>query len=252
MKIVIREVYILTPEKTVVTVQLATLGSRSLAFVLDLFILLVAITILSVVVGIMGTFGFLEELAMLIYIPILAVSPFLYFALFGALWNGQTPGKASLRIRAAMADGTPITPLAAFGRSILLVADFLPSFFLAGLVSMLSTPQCQRLGDLAAGTIVVHNPRPVPQFRFAPHKMGVHPLEAYVGELTGMTMEEYLAVKQLVERYAELPPKVQNKMIQEVWRPIARKRGIPVITNAPEQQVMAATVMKYGRMHGLF
>jgi hypothetical protein len=40
-------------------------------------------------------------------------------------------------------------------------------------------------------------------------------------------------------------------MIQEVWRPIARKRGIPIITNVPEQQVIAATVMKYSRMHGL-
>ena len=69
---------------------------------------------------------------------------------------GATPGKRSQGLRVVMDTGLPITPAASFTRNLLRVADFLPMAYGIGIVSMLLNRECKRLGDLAAGTLVVY------------------------------------------------------------------------------------------------
>jgi uncharacterized RDD family membrane protein YckC len=75
---------------------------------------------------------------------------------FEVLAGGQTPGKKLLGLRVLRADGAPVGWSRSTVRSLLAFADFLPFGFAAGLAAMLLGRRCQRLGDLAAGTLVVH------------------------------------------------------------------------------------------------
>ena len=80
----------------------------------------------------------------------------LYPILFEALMGGATPGKRLCNLAVVMADGTPIGWPAAFLRNVLRFADMLPVGYAVGLASMLIDSQFRRLGDLAAGTVVIH------------------------------------------------------------------------------------------------
>jgi uncharacterized RDD family membrane protein YckC len=82
-----------------------------------------------------------------------------YFALFEAFWNGQTPGKKLFKIRVIQDSGRQITFFESMTRNLIRVIDVLPGFYLAGVISMVCNRQHKRLGDLAAGTLVVHERR---------------------------------------------------------------------------------------------
>jgi uncharacterized RDD family membrane protein YckC len=73
---------------------------------------------------------------------------------------GATPGKRSLGLRVVMDNGLPITPAASLTRNLLRVADFMPLFYAFAALSMLLRRDSKRLGDLAAATLVVYQPKP--------------------------------------------------------------------------------------------
>lgn len=245
------ELVVLSPEKTILTYRLAGLGSRILAHVLDLLILIAlmvaATTVLMRVMGILDPQVAMSTLAM-----VYTASPFVYFILLEGLWNGQTLGKKAAGIRVRMADGTPVTFRAALGRNLIRPADAMPPMtYFAGIVAILTNPRSQRIGDLVSGTVVVHEKRAIPRFYPAPHTAGTHPFESEVGELRGMTVDEYNALRRFCDRFPELPTAIQERMLAEVWRPIAIRRGVPNIPNVHPLYLAEATVMKYGREHGL-
>lgn len=241
---------VLSPEKTIITYRLSGIGSRIGAHFIDLTIILVVIyivamfvlmtisqvdeTIANVIVALTSTFGF-----------------FVYFILFEGLWNGQTLGKKIVGIRVRMADGLPLTFGAAVGRNLLRPADMFPGTYFMGLLAMFCSPKSQRFGDLVANTVVIHEKRAVPYFTPAPHSAGVHALENQIGDLRGMTIEEYNALRRFADRFPELPTTVQNKLVREVYQPIAAKRGIKPMANVHPLYLAEAAVMKYGREHGL-
>jgi uncharacterized RDD family membrane protein YckC len=79
-----------------------------------------------------------------------------YYGLFEAYWQGQTPGKRAMKIRVIKDSGRQITLFESLARNLLRVIDYLPGFYLVGLITMLCNKRNKRLGDLAAGTMVVH------------------------------------------------------------------------------------------------
>ncbi|WP_181373256.1 RDD family protein [Massilia glaciei] len=76
------------------------------------------------------------------------------------LWHGQTLGKRAAGIAVLRADGLPVRVRESALRNLLLVADFMPMFYLSGLACMLIDPRFRRLGDIVAGTQVVHVEKP--------------------------------------------------------------------------------------------
>lgn len=249
----------ISPEKTVLTYRLAGIGSRTLAHVFDLIFatfLIILVVIGAVLLGLITAFGIGSAeagggLGQLIVMVAISLGPFLYFILFEWLWNGQTLGKKAMNIRVRMADGTPITFAAATGRNLLRVADFLPGSYFVGLITMFTNPKAQRLGDLFAGTVVLHERPLEAKFRPAPHQEATHALEGSVGELRGMTPEDYWALRRLCDRFPELPAHIQRQMVQEVWQPIAKRLAVPSIPNVHPIYLAEAVVMRYGRFHGL-
>jgi len=82
-----------------------------------------------------------------------------YFELYN---NGQTPGKSSFDLYVTMENASPVTPAASIIRNLLRFVDFLPLFYGFGFVSMFLSRRFQRLGDLVAGTVVLHKPLEYP------------------------------------------------------------------------------------------
>ncbi len=253
------ELLVISPEKTVLTYRLAGFASRAGAHLLDILLLGVTLTVLggliSMIAGLGGiltpagefTWGFATVLLAILF----SLGPFLYFILFEWLWNGQTVGKKATGVRVRMADGTPVTFSAAVGRNLLRVADVLPGSYFVGIIAMFTNPKAQRIGDLFAGTVVLHERRAQARFRPAPHVQSTHPLEAQVGELRGMSTEDYWALRRMCDRFPEMPKSMQDKLIAEVWQPIAHRLAVRDIANVHALYLAEAVVMKYGRIHGL-
>lgn len=241
---------VLSPEKTIITYRLSGIGSRILAHFLDL--LIVIVLDYAIAASVLAVVGIIDQIvAGAIVMFIIAFSFFIYFILLEGLWNGQTLGKKAVGIRVRMANGLPITFGAAIGRNLLRPADMFPGSYFMGLLAMFCTPRSQRIGDLLSNTVVIHEKRAAPYFTPAPHSAGIHPLEAHVGELRGMTIEEYNALRRFADRFPELPTTIQNKLVREVYQPIAARRGIKPMTNVHSLYLAEAAVMKYGREHGL-
>jgi uncharacterized RDD family membrane protein YckC len=79
-----------------------------------------------------------------------------YFALFEAFWQGQTPGKRVMKLRVIKDTGRQITLFESLARNLLRFVDVLPTSYAVGVVTMLCNRKNKRLGDFAAGTLVVH------------------------------------------------------------------------------------------------
>jgi uncharacterized RDD family membrane protein YckC len=146
-----------TPEGILLELRPAGLTARFYAFVLDWIIRLVIMYGALMVVIFMGGLG------IALWLILLFMLEWLYPVIFELSRWGATPGKRALQLRVVMDDGLPVTPAASVARNLLRVADFLPFGFGFAIVSMLVRRDAKRLGDIAAGTIVVHEPRGVPK-----------------------------------------------------------------------------------------
>jgi uncharacterized RDD family membrane protein YckC len=148
-----------TPEGIMLELRPAGLSARFYAFLLDWVIRLMVAYAAAIATVFMGGFG--TGFWMLFYFLL----EWFYPVVFELSRSGATPGKSIVGIKVIMDNGLPVTPAASFTRNLLRVADFLPFLFGAGIVSMLLRPDSKRLGDLAAGTIVVHQPQRPPKLK---------------------------------------------------------------------------------------
>lgn len=162
-----------TPENVTFGYRVAGIGSRFLAALVD-SILIVALIVLTYfllwlfilileqtnVLRLARLFG--DERQIIAWLGVgaglLAFGFFWgYYILFELLWNGQSPGKRWVGLRVIRTDGAPITLVESIVRNLVRLIDFLPAYYGIGVVTMFVHSQSRRLGDLAAGTIVVHD-----------------------------------------------------------------------------------------------
>lgn len=240
---------VLTPEKVIVSYVLGGIGSRILAHLIDV-LLYVAVTVaLGMLIALAG--AVFMELASVALLIIATFGYFAYFIAFEGFWQGMTPGKKVLKLRVLNVDGTPIGIREAILRNLLRPADMLPVFYLFGLVTIFINPRGQRIGDLVSGTVVVKVPERRQGYTPAPHHVGIHPIEDSIGELTGMTLEEYHAIKRLCDRFPYLTGSEQQESVETIWKPFAERENIQPLANVHPVYQMEAVVMKYGRMKKL-
>ena len=199
-----------TPEHVVLDLEIAGVGSRLLAGVIDTAVL----AGLTIVVGLL-----LSVLAELELIPtgrwigaFLLGGGFLlwngYYVFFEGLRQGRTPGKSRVGIRVVRDTGHPLTVADAVTRNLLRLADFLPPPYLGGLLLMALHPSGKRLGDLAAGTVVVRD-----------HPVVTAPSAATTGGLADvpaaapvLTEHEFALLGQFMARGAQLEPDVRDRL----------------------------------------
>jgi uncharacterized RDD family membrane protein YckC len=194
-----------TPELVEIQFPIAGIGSRCLALFLDYLIqgavffalILVAVSIPSAI----SRFATVSEkwaIAVLILVPFLV--HWGYFSLFEAFWDGQTPGKRITKIRVIQQTGRPIQLFESMGRNLVRLIDALPGFYGVGIVTIFLTKRQQRLGDLVAGTLVIHERK----------------VEAPAGSISGsriLTADFFAQTPRLeLKRTSGLPPDQINRL----------------------------------------
>lgn len=154
-----------TPELVAIEMPLAGIGSRFIALLVDYLIwgagLVLLIIVAIVVPPAIHTFNRISaQWAEAIVIFLIFLFNWGYFTLFEAFWNGRTPGKRVAKIRVIQRSGRSIGLLESMARNLVRYVDQLPFFYAVGVIAMFVTKQHQRLGDLAAGTLVVRDREP--------------------------------------------------------------------------------------------
>jgi len=142
-----------TPEGVVFALPLAGPVTRAAALAIDFFLILIiawALSMLSLLVAVVA-----PEWAFALPALIGFLVQSLYGMVLEGFWNGQTVGKRVMGLRVVDDRGLALRPGQVVVRNLLRLVDSLPVFYLVGGVSMGLTRHCQRLGDLAAGTVVV-------------------------------------------------------------------------------------------------
>lgn len=163
-----------TPEHVEIVYTVAGPGSRLLATIIDFLIMLVpAVLAVLLVIFVLVTVvasetlkemfessgGPQDELVVWLAMAFFSLVQFalmwFYFVVFEVAWNGQSPGKRLLHIRVIRDGGQPVGLYTSMIRNLIRLVDFMPLFYLVGFVTMLASRHWRRLGDLAAGTLVV-------------------------------------------------------------------------------------------------
>jgi uncharacterized RDD family membrane protein YckC len=146
-----------TPEGILLELRPAGMSARFCAFLIDWFIRFAIYMVAAIAGAMLGGFG----------VGFTLVVWFLLFWTYPVVFelgrSGASPGKSAMGLKVVMDNGLPITPAASLSRNLLMFADFLPFGFAAACVSMMLRSDGKRLGDIAAATLVVHQPRPAPK-----------------------------------------------------------------------------------------
>jgi uncharacterized RDD family membrane protein YckC len=181
-----------TPEGIVLELRPAGLSARVYAFLLD------GVVRTSILYAAAMGLGFLGGIGVAILLILAFALEWFYPVAFELSHSGATPGKRVFRLKVVMDSGLPVTPAASVARNLLRVADFLPLCYGFAIVSILTRHDGKRLGDLAAGTLVVHEPPAVPRITLS----NVPP----IAPARPLSPEDQAAVMALAARAPRLTP----------------------------------------------
>lgn len=208
---------ITAPEGIDLDIVLAGAGSRFIAGTIDLFLqlVLIGLTALVTLTFIGGGVG-LALFAMAAFAAL-----FLYDVLFEIFASGRTPGKRWTHLRVVRAQGQPVDLPSSATRNLLRLIDILPTAYLVGMLCIILTKRNQRLGDLAAGTIVVREPAGTRRSAQAtPHD---ELLTRSGWDVSAVSAEELAAVRRFLERRGELSASARRELAYRLEQGLRRK-----------------------------
>ena len=195
-----------TPEGIDLPLRPAGLMVRALAFAIDLGIRGLILGLLFIVLAFLGKLG-----AGLGSILLFGVS-WWYMVLFEVLNQGRSPGKQWMGLRVVQDDGTPIGWSASLLRNLLRFVDLLPFGYFLGAISCLQHPTFKRLGDLAAGTLVIYREQPLTR----PQLPEATPLRPAFT----LTLPEQRAILAFAERQGELSEARTHELASILAQPL--------------------------------
>jgi uncharacterized RDD family membrane protein YckC len=179
-----------TPEGVELILTVAGPAPRALAWAIDFALSSVIVIAAGVLLRVLGNLG--NGVVLLI----MFLTLWFYSVAFEVLSRGRTPGKQIMLLQVVHEDGTPVRWPASVVRNFLRAVDFLPVGYLVGLTTMCIDPGFRRLGDLAAGTLVIHSGPPAAR--------AVVPDVAPLPPSIALTLEEQRAVIAFAERAGRL------------------------------------------------
>lgn len=208
------------PEHVTLSFELAGLGTRAAAAAVDVALLALANIALFAFFAAAGASrawaSGLASWGTALVVLVTGLGFFLYYTLFEALWAGRTPGKRALGIRVVLDTGRPITANAAAVRNLIRIVDFIvPLGPLPGLALVFAHPSNKRLGDLAAGTIVVRDRVAAWRLAPAPPVPATEAIELGPPELTD---QEFTLLDRFLARADDLAPDVRVRMAGDLTR----------------------------------
>lgn len=212
-------VTIATPEGVDLELTLAGAGSRFVSALVDLGIQTVLAFATVAALGTAGGYG--EAVVALVTFAVVLG----YDILFEVLASGRTPGKRLNGMRVVRSGGEPVGFLTSAIRNVLRLVDFLPFAYVIGAAAILATRKNQRLGDVAAGTLVVRDraPKRVPRAEAA-----ALPSETAAWDTSAITAEEVAAVRRFLERRSEIEADARAELArtfaERLWPKVAGVR----------------------------
>jgi uncharacterized RDD family membrane protein YckC len=220
---------IATPEGIELQIVLAGAASRFIACVIDLVLQLALIALAAIAaIGLLGGGVGTALFAMASFAAL-----YLYDVLFEVLASGRTPGKRVTHLRVVRERGTPVDLPASAIRNLLRFVDILPTAYLVGLVSILVTRRNQRLGDLAAGTLVIRDAgrrNEPPAAAAAPAQGG---LDSSGWDVSAVRIEELVAVRRFLERRESLDRGARQELAHRLEHGLrAKVAGAPLELSA--------------------
>lgn len=236
-----------TPELVAIRMPLAGIGSRFIALLVDYLIWIPAILIVGKLFSYfqpsLGAFNKLsQQWAIAIYLFLIFLFNWGYFTLFEAFWSGRTPGKRAAKIRVIQRSGRAIGLFESMARNFIRYIDMCPWVvpYAVGTIAIFVTRDHQRLGDLAAGTLVVRDrieevPARTETTRtftaniFTPHAPVPEPHTAFalpdygVAKLSGADLQ---VLESFFARRLDMPLATREALAQRIAAAIQAKSGL--------------------------
>lgn len=219
-----------TPEQVALEFHLAGVGSRFLAIAFDTCLQIGGWIVLAIAVALIVSAGLpkIADLWLAAAIILLWFITFTgYYAIFEAIWNGQTPGKRLLRIRVVKDSGRPISPFDAILRNLVRAVDAFPVFYGVGIVTVMLSKENKRLGDYVAGTVVLHE-KPLeevqPGWEVVEAAVAAPPAPIYDGKR--LTHQELQLIETFLQRRADLAPELRTTTAQQIASRVVQRLQI--------------------------
>jgi uncharacterized RDD family membrane protein YckC len=226
---------LLSPEKVYFSFDLAGIGSRFVALIIDniiQYLLLFFLLAIGFFIATLSGEDFLTliiDSSYLLVIVILSVFAIFYgyFIFFEIIWSGQTPGKRFAKIRVVKDNGGTVNVSSVLIRNTIRVIDALPTSHAIGLITILVNKKNQRLGDMAAGTIVIRE-----KAYDIPQTLEIDPREfSWSGTLKlkihKVTEEEFAMLKSFLLRYPSMDKQAAEVTLNKLRDFFASKLEIP-------------------------
>lgn len=236
---------VVTPEGVAIQYELAGIGSRGLAAVIDHAIQLL-VTVVGLLLLVLVTYMVSATVPIaagdvplwMIAVALIWVFAVLvgYHAVFELRWGGQTPGKRLAGLRVMRDSGHPVDPYSTVVRNLVRIVDLLLLFpYGAGMLSVFFSKECKRLGDWAAGTVVVRE-----TVAEAMHAIWQTPASGLVASLMDciqttrdLDPQQLVMLRVFTERRGDLDPAGSDQMARRIALPLVSQLAPDLLVSDP-------------------
>lgn len=218
-----------TPERAVLALDVAGVGGRALAYLVDLLAIFLfwvtALLVYSIAGDLLRRIQEMSFGAQALSVVLFFFTGWAYDVAWETAWGGQTPGKRLLGLRVVGRDGAPVSFVESLVRNVLRAVE-VPLLYAPGVLMVALTPRHQRLGDLVAGTLVVKD-RAYDLSRYA----AAAPLDPRWAALQGraaaaLAAEDFERLSDFLRRRGGLDPAARERIALAVSGALASRAGV--------------------------
>ncbi len=235
---------VVTPEAVALELDTAGAGSRMVAALVDALLQFGLLLIVGIALAGLGLMGVEGWVIATVAVAALFIVLWGYYIFFEITWRGSTPGKKRMGLKVVGTNGQPITWVQAVVRNLLRIVDFLPSSYGLGVVLVLVTPRSQRLGDLAAGTVVMRERKAPPPVEIVFSR----PTGEESGlDAAGLSHRDYELVRSFLMRRESLDVGPRRKVAAQLSGRLRRITSGEAVFESDDEAFLEALVRAFRR-----